>query len=134
EPPASAVPLLPVLHAEQRAWWPDMPMASALGGQVEQETCISLKHRMCWSPRAELKTSREQGVGLGQLTRAFCADGSTRFDALQELKNSHRAELADLSWQNRYDPVLQLRALVLKDLQDYRLVRDAATAIDHLAM
>jgi hypothetical protein len=134
EPPTPALPLLPVLKAEQRAWWPDMPLASALGGQVEQETCISLKHRMCWSPRAELKTSREQGIGLAQLTRTWNKDGSQRFDALQELKDGHRAELAGLSWESRYDPVLQLRALVLKDLQDYRLVRDAATAIDHLAM
>jgi hypothetical protein len=134
QPPAAAVPLLPVLKAEQRAWWPGMPSPSALGGQVEQETCPSLKHRMCWNPRAELRTSREQGVGLGQITRAFRADGSTRFDALQEIKDAHRAALADLSWQNRFDPRLQLRALVLKDFDDFRVILGAATPLDRLEM
>jgi hypothetical protein len=132
-PPAAAVPLLPVLKAEQRAWWPGMPSPSALGGQVEQETgpCPS---RSCWSPRAELRTSREQGVGLGQITRAFRVDGSTRFDAMQELKDAHRAELRDLSWQNRFDARLQLRALVLKDFDDFRVILGAATPADRLAM
>lgn len=133
-PPAAAVPLLPVLKAQQASYWPDMPLPSALGAQVEQETCISLKSRGCWNPRAELHTSREQGVGLGQLTRAFRADGTTRFDALAEIVSSYPRELAGLSWQNRYDPGLQLRALVLKDRQGYEKVLQASTDIDRLAM
>ncbi len=133
-PPPAAIPLLPILKAQQLQFWPDMPMPSALGAQVEQETCISLKHRWCWNPRAELKTSREQGVGLGQLTRAFRANGSTRFDSLSELVDTHPEELRGLSWENRYDPTLQLRALVLKNLQGCRLVRQASTPVDWLAM
>ncbi|MCW5648341.1 MAG: hypothetical protein KIS62_01210 [Ramlibacter sp.] len=133
-PPAAAVALLPVLKAEQVAHWPGMPLPSALGAQVEQETCITLRHRMCWSPRAELKTSREQGVGLGQLTRTWRADGSQRFDAMAEIVASFPRELAGLSWQNRYDVRLQLRALVLKDQQGYRQVLGAATEADRLAM
>ena len=134
EPPAAAVPLLPMLKAEQSHYWPAMPMPSALGAQVEQETCTSLKSRSCWSPRAELKTSREQGVGLGQLTRAFKATGATRFDALAEIVKANPQALAGLSWENRYDPALQLRALVLKDLQGFGLVLAAASPIDRLAM
>lgn len=134
EPPAAAKPLLPVLKAEQAHFWPAMPLPSALGAQVEQETCISLKGRSCWNPRAELKTSREQGVGLGQLTRAFRMDGSTRFDALADIVKAHPQELAGLSWENRFDPRLQLRALVLKDLQGFDLVQSAATDADRLAM
>lgn len=133
-PPAAAVPLLPVLHAEQQAHWPAVPQASALGAQVEQETCITLKHRSCWNPRAELRTSREQGVGLGQLTRAFRADGSTRFDALGEIVKAHPQELAGLSWDSRFDPALQLRALVLKDRQAFELVLATASPLDRLAM
>lgn len=133
-PPAAALPLLPVLKAEQRAWWPDMPLPSTLGAQVEQETCITLKHRMCWNPRAELRTSREQGVGLGQLTRAFRADGSTRFDALGEIVQAYPSPLAGLSWDNRYDATLQLRAVVLKGLQGYKMVLGAASTLDRLAM
>jgi len=133
EPPAAAVPLLPVLKAEQSHYWPAMPLPSALGAQVEQETgpCPG---RQCWSPRAELKTSREQGVGLGQLTRAFTATGATRFDALAEIVKANPQALAGLSWQNRYDPQLQLRALVLKDLQGFGLVLGASSPADRLAM
>jgi hypothetical protein len=133
-PPAAAVPLLPVLKSEQRAWWPDMPLPSALGAQIEQETCITLRHRSCWNPRAELRTSREQGIGLGQLTRTWNKDGSERFDALQELVRSNPRQLAGLSWDNRYDPVLQLRAVVLKGLQDYRVILGAADSYERLAM
>lgn len=133
-PPPAAVPLLPVLKSEQITHWPDMPLPSALGAQVEQETCISLKSRGCWNPRAELRTSREQGVGLGQLTRAFRGDGSTRFDAMAEIVKAYPNDLAGLSWENRYDPVLQLRALVLKDRQGFKQVLDADTPADQLAM
>jgi len=134
EPPAAAMALLPVLKAEQVRLWPAMPLPSALGAQVEQETCASLKSRWCWSPRAELRTSREQGIGLGQLTRAFRADGSTRFDALAEIRARFPHELAGLSWDAPYDPGLQLRALVLKDRQGFQAVQGTATPGDRLAM
>lgn len=134
QPPAAAGPLLPVLKAQQVAFWQAMPLASALGAQVEQETCPSLKSRQCWNPRAELHTSREQGVGLGQLTRAFRADGTTRFDALQEIVQAHPKDLAGLSWSNRYDATLQLRALVLKDRDGFLRILATASPLDRLAM
>lgn len=132
--PAAALPLLPVLKTEQRAWWPDVPEPATLAGQIEQETCPSLTHRMCWSTRAELRTAREHGVGLGQFTRAFRPDGSTRFDALAEIVQAHPLQLAGLSWESRYDPVLQIRALVLRNAQGWRLVQAAASPSDRLAM
>lgn len=132
--PAAALPLLPVLHAQQIAYWPGMPMPSTLGAQTEQETCPSLKSRSCWNTHAELHTSREQGVGLGQLTRAFRADGSTRFDALQEMVDAHPKDLAGLSWTNRYDAALQLRALVLKDHDGFQRILNTASPQDRLAM
>jgi len=134
EPPQAALLLLPTLKAEQTAYWPAMPLPAALGAQVEQETCTSLKSRSCWSPAAELRTSREQGVGLGQLTRAFRADGSVRFDALTELVQTYPRELQGLSWAKHTDPSLQLRALVLKDRQGYDQVDGADTELDRLAM
>ncbi len=118
--PPLARTYLPMLQAEQQARWPDHPWPPVLGGMVEQETCITLRHSRCWSPVAALKTQREEGAGLGQLTRAFHPDGRTRFDALAEMRERHPA-LRELSWSNIYQrPDLQLRALVLKSRDDYR--------------
>jgi hypothetical protein len=133
EPPPNAVPLLPVLKAQQQQYWAEMPLPSALGAQVEQETCITLKHRSCWSTSAQLRTSREQGISLGQLTRAWRADGSLRFDAIAELRAAHPAELAELKWDGSRDAAVDLRALVLKDRDNFRRVHEAATAQDQLA-
>lgn len=136
EPPAAAVPVLPLLKAEQMAWWPDHPLPSALGGQVEQESCPSLKHWMCWNPRAQLKTSREQGVGLGQITRTWRADGTTRFDSLAEMKSQNPRALQAWSWndQSLYDPKLQLRALLLMDLRNWKALTDVPDKNERLAM
>lgn len=136
EPPAAAVPVLPLLKAEQLAWWPDHPQPSALGGQVEQETCPSLKHWMCWNPKAQLKTSREQGVGLGQITRTWDAKGNTRFDSLAEIKGQNPQALKDWGWsdQSLYNPRLQLRGLLLMDLRNWNALTDVPNPNERLAM
>jgi hypothetical protein len=109
-----------VLKKEQKHYWPDHPDPAILAALVEQESCVSLKSRSCWNPAAKLKTSREEGAGLGQITRAYRADGSLRFDSLEGLREQYAPELAGFSWGNVYQrPDLQLRALVL-------MSRDAA--------
>jgi len=123
--PPRAVQYLPALKAEITTRWPDMPLPSALAAQVEQETCPSLKSAKCWNPRTELKTDREYGFGLGQLTV------TSRFNAWEEVKTMDRG-LAGWTWEGRYDPVLQLRALVVKDRFNWRRFPDAA-GIDRLA-
>lgn len=129
EIPDNAKKYIPLLKAEQGAYWPHMPMPSTLAAQVEQETCISLKSPRCWSPRTELKTARERGVGLGQITK------TARFDALDEIRRAYPSALAGWDWNSEklYDPQYQLRALVLKDLQGWKTIQGAATVIDHLA-
>lgn len=136
EPPAAAVALLPVLKAEQVRWWPGHPMPSALGAQVEQETCPSLRHWMCWNPRAQLKTSREQGYGLGQITRTWRADGTVRFDSMAELRGQFPAALAGWSWsaQSLQDPALQLRGLILMDLRNWNALPGIRDDQERLAM
>jgi hypothetical protein len=104
----------PILKAEQLRIWPDHPQPALLAALVEQESCISLRSPHCWNPRAQLKTSREEGAGFGQTTRAYRSDGSLRFDALADLRREHNEELRDWSWANIYQrPDYQLRALVL---------------------
>ena len=120
ELPAGFVKYGPVLQAQQRAYWPNHPNPALLAALVEQESCTSLKSPKCWNPASQLKSAREEGAGLGQLTRAYRKDGTLRFDALSDMRNQYGKELGELTWGNVYTrPDLQLRALVL-------LSRDAA--------
>lgn len=96
------------------------PKASYLASLIEHESCISLTHSRCWNSKSRLRTPREEGAGLGQLTRAFRPDGSVRFDALTELKQKHPLALQELTWYNVYKrPELQMRAVVLKMQDNY---------------
>lgn len=128
--PPNAERYLPVLMAEQQSYWPGMPVPSALAAQVEQETCISLKHPRCWSPHAELRTSRERGVGLGQITQ------TARFDSLVELRRQYPQALGGWGWESAtlYDPRYQLRGLILMDLRNWQAVQGAASDDDRLRM
>jgi hypothetical protein len=116
----------PVLKAEQRHYWPDHPDPAALAALVEQESCVSLKSPKCWNPAARLKSTREEGAGMPQITRAYRADGSLRFDALADLRRRYGDVLEDLSWDNVYQrPGLQLRSLVLMSRDAARPFRGA---------
>lgn len=119
--------LAPVALEEIERYWPDMPRRSYLGALVEQETCPSLSHRFCWSASARLKTSREEGAGLGQFTRAWTASGALRFDALDEVRRMEPEGLADLNWESVYTRAdLGLRATIVK-------LRDCDARLQQLA-
>lgn len=130
ELPAGAVKYCPMLHAEQQRLWPTHPDPAALCSLVEQESCVSLKSARCWNPRARLKTAREEGAGMGQITRAYRSDGSTRFDALADLRARYQAELGEWSWENAYTrPELQLRGIVLLSRDTARPFRQAPAVL-----
>jgi hypothetical protein len=129
--PAAAWKYLPTLVDRQDAIWPDAPIPSFLGAQIEQETCLSLSHPNCWSPRAELRTPRENGIGFGQFTRAYRADGSIRFDKISELAREHKS-LRGWNWNTRYDPAYQLTAIVEADRAIYGRTHGAASPRDQL--
>lgn len=121
--PPGAIIYAPVLKTERVRFWADHPMPQALGALVEHESCVSLTSPRCWNPHSRLKTAREEGAGMGQITRAYRADGSTRFDALQELRGRH-ASLGGWSWDNVYSrPDLQLRAIVLMSRDNFMYFR-----------
>ncbi|EAM1616337.1 lytic murein transglycosylase [Salmonella enterica] len=130
--PKRAANYLSELVNIQREVWAAAPDPSFLAGQVEQETCITLEHTYCWNPRAELKTSRENGIGMGQFTRAYNKDGSIRFDVIDDLRRTH-PELYDWGWDNRYNATYQLKALVLMNRSIYNRVKGAASDTDRLA-
>ena len=97
------------------------PKAQYLASLIEHESCISLTHSKCWNSKSRLKSAREEGAGLGQITRAFKPDGTIRFDALSDLKYKYPKELLELSWQVVYDrPDLQIRALALMMRDNYQ--------------
>lgn len=132
EVPARAHLYLPILVEQQRSIWPDAPMPSFLAAQVEQESCISLTHSKCWNPTVQLKTSREWGRGLGQVTTAYRADGSVRFDKQEELRQQF-ASLRGWTTDRWADPRYQLTAIVEMDKVIYLRVRNAATPVDRLS-
>ena len=122
--PPQAKEHLPALKTQITEVWPTMPEPAYFGALVEHESgCPSLP-RMCWSPKAQLKTKREEGAGFGQLTRAFREDGSIRFDALEDVKRLDRKGLNELRWETVYTrPDLQLRVMVIMVRQSWnRLV------------
>ena len=132
--PERALQYLPLLQAEQTQHWAGLPLPSYLPGLIEHESCISLTHSRCWSPTARLKSAREEGAGLGQITRAWTADGQLRFDALAEMRQRHPA-LAEWSWATVYQrPDLQLRAVVLMSRDLYQALPGVADPLQRLRM
>lgn len=133
-PPPQALPLLPTVTAEATRYWPELPMRAYPAGLIEHESCISLTHSRCWRPTSQLRTAREEGAGLGQLTRAWHPDGRTRFDSLADLRAQHPA-LAELDWATIYRrPDLQIRALVLMSRGNWDRLRGVADPMERLAM
>lgn len=123
------------IAAEEAQFFPELPAHEYLFALIEQESCITLTHSRCFNPSSELKNSREQGVGLGQLTRAFRTDGSTRFDSLTSLRNQHREELNELTWDNiKFRPDLQIRSLLLMSRDNYRALYKVKDPMERLKM
>ena len=133
--PAQAYQHLPQLGKIQRAHFPAYPRPEVLAGQIEHESgCPGLK-KMCWNVSARLKSAREDGVGLPQITRAFRVNpdgtrGALRFDALAEMKALH-PELSGANWENigaRAD--YQLLIVVLKNRDNWARFRTLAASPD----
>lgn len=126
-PPKQALPHLPTLQAEIQAHWPDAPLRAVFAAQVEQETCPSLTSRKCWNPRTELKTEREYGFGLGQLTV------TKRFDNFAEARKLD-VTLRDWQWQDRFDAKRQLRTMIIMDRSAFRRLGFVPDPTERLAM
>lgn len=135
-PPLAARQHLPTLQSQIAGVWPAMHRPEYFGALVEHESCITLTHPRCWQATSRLKTAREEGAGLGQLTRAWRADGSLRFDALEDARRMDPAGLNALRWDTVYQrPDLQLRVIVLTQRGNFaRLEPLAAGADEALAM
>lgn len=120
------LPYKAMLLREIDRTWPDLSSKEIIPAQIQKETCPSAKSRMCWSPYAELKTSREYGFGLGQLTI------TSRFDNFKEAKKLDPS-LRSWTWENRYLPEYQVRTLLLMNRFNYSRVAWAQDAHSRMA-
>lgn len=134
--PPRALEHLPTLHAQVTELLPGFPSPNYFPALIEHESCLSLTHSRCWSPTSRLKTQREEGAGLGQLTRSYRPDGSIRFDALAESRRLDPRGLNELRWETVYErPDLQMRVIVLMTRATYnRLTPLVPTHDPRLAM
>jgi hypothetical protein len=131
--PAKAIPLLPVVVKEQKLYFSELPTPWYLGGLIEQESCISLTNSRCWSPTSQLKTSREFGAGLGQLTVSYAANGTVRGDNLADLRRRHYAELKEMSWSNIIQrPDLQIRSIILMTRDNYKTLYNVSDTAERI--
>lgn len=99
---------IPNIDNISNRYWNDISNLEFIYGQIEQETCPSCKSKKCWNPKAELKTDREYGFGLSQLTI------TKRFNKFNEAKTRYK-ELKDWRFEDRYNPDYQLRFIILED-------------------
>ncbi len=108
---------LPILSNVIQSNWPAAPCKQITAGKTEQESS--------WRERATLKTPRELGRGLGQITIAYNADGTERFN---NYRNAVRMQ-ALKEWDWRKDPYnvrYQLTYSVLTDRANFVTVRKYA--------
>lgn len=109
-----------IVRSEIDRLWPTLVEYNYIPSLIEHESCLSLTHSRCWSPTSRLKTQREEGAGLGQVTRTWNSDGSPRFDTLSDMRRMYVKELKEVSWENIYSrPDLQIRMIILHLKNDY---------------
>lgn len=115
--PKPAYALIPTVNQVLADEWPEFKAPAALCSQIEHESCIGLTHSRCWSTRAELKTAKEYGFGLLQLTIAYDANGKIRFNNFEESKKL--TGFRDWKWEDRFDAYRQIGTLVAMDRNHY---------------
>jgi hypothetical protein len=133
--PPQAFQYKEVIKKEVDTYFPTVPDYNYTPSLIEHESCISLKHKRCWNPQSRLKSTREEGAGLGQITRAYKADGTLRFDSLAGMRDRYKQELKDAKWETIYQrPDIQIRMMVLMVRDDYKKLYNVEDPISRLQM
>ena len=131
--PDNAKKYIPYVYSESKRLLPDFDFYPYFPALIEHESCITLCSKKCWNPKSRLKTKREEGAGLGQITRAW-KNGRLRFDTLAYLKRKYKKELRELSWKNIYNkPKLQIRAMILLWRSNYLRFPKSIDFVNRLA-
>ena len=114
--PVNAIKYMPLVLNTIKNTWSELPEYSYVPSLIEQESCYTLTSPTCFTPKSELKTSREEGGGFLQVTRAYNSNGTIRFDALKDnLKLDPR--LKTLNWNNLYSIPEQQLILGIRMIQ-----------------
>jgi len=133
--PEKAFSYKEIIKIELDTYFPTIPDYNYIPSLTEHESCISLKHSRCWNSTSRLKSAREEGAGLGQITRAYKKDGSLRFDSLQAMKDRYKQELKQASWETIYQkPDVQIRMMILMVRDDYKKLYNIENPIERLHM
>lgn len=123
------------IKAELDRLFPTVPRYNYIPALIEHESCVTLRSKTCWSSFSQLKTQREEGAGLGQLSRAYNKDGSLRFDTLSDMRNRYRRDLGELNWKTIYQrPDMQIKVIVLMVKESYNRLYDVEDGNERLAM
>lgn len=123
------------IKSELDRLFPDIPFYNYVPALIEHESCLSLKHSRCWKSTSELKSQREQGVGLSMVTRTFNPDGSIRFDSLKGMRDMYMSELKEANWNTiKQRPDLQIRMMILHLRTDYKALYPVKDPIARLHM
>lgn len=133
--PQQAYTFRETIRNEIETHWQEIPNYNYIPALIEHESCITLKHKKCWNSQSRLKSSREEGAGLGQITRAWREDGSLRFDSLEDLRTRYKSQLKEAKWETIYNrPDLQIRMILLMSRDNYRNLYDVEDSYERLAM
>lgn len=112
--PPQAFTFKEIIKDELDKHFPTIPEYNYVPALFEHESCISLRHSRCWNSTSELRSKREQGLGIGQATRAFREDGTVRFDIIKDMRDRYKQELREANWDTfKHRPDLQVRLTVL---------------------
>jgi len=128
--PVNAKENLINLYIETYEILPDFSKPYYFGALIEHESCVRLCGngywaKRCWSPKSQLKTDREEGAGVFQLTRTYRKNGTIRFDTILNLKQKYPKQLYELSWDNVYDRLdLQIKAGLLLWRDNYKILNN----------
>lgn len=134
--PTNAFKYAAMVRKEEIDIFPSFKYKPYFMGLVEQESCIYLTSPLCWNPNSRLKTTREEGAGLSQLTRAYRKNGTIRFDTIRTLRNKYNRYLKELTWRNVYQrPDLQISAMILLWRESYQaLPKNVSNGVARIAM
>lgn len=117
-----AKPYIVIMDETFYRYWPDAPMKYIEPGKLDRETACP-NPKKCWNPKVELKTSREWGIGLSQVTIAYNADGTERFNNWKEAKRKYKEVLGQWQWEDRYNPKMHIIYSILEDKSNYGRMR-----------